>query len=117
MAYVRADSVTERVVEYIDHNYSTQISLRNVAEALGYSASYLTTAFRKTTGMPITAWIIKRRILAAKELLGNDGVTVAHVCEAVGFCDLCYFYRQFVRHVGVTPGRFRSAHPTRESGS
>jgi AraC-like DNA-binding protein len=45
-------------------------------------------------------------------LLRNSDVDVATACEAVGFNDLCYFSRQFARHVGVTPGRFRSAmHP------
>jgi len=59
-------------------------------------------------GMPITAWIIKRRILAAQSLLAEQDLNVAATCEAVGFNDLCYFTRQFVRHVGMTPGRFRA---------
>jgi AraC-like DNA-binding protein len=101
-------SVAERVIEYIDRNYATPISLRDVAEEFGYSACHLTHTFSQTTGTPITAWIIKRRIVAAQQLLAESNVNVAKACEAVGFNDLCYFTRQFVRHVGMTPGRFRS---------
>jgi AraC-like DNA-binding protein len=102
-------SMAERVAEYIDQNYARQISLRDVADAFGYSACHLTHTFSVRTGTPITAWIIKRRILAAQELLRESNVSVATACIAVGFNDLCYFTRQFVRHVGMTPGRFRSA--------
>jgi AraC-like DNA-binding protein len=105
----RERTLAERVAEYIEWNYARPISLRHVAEALGYSPCHLTHAFRQSTGTPVTAAIIKRRIRAAQQLLGEANVDVASACEAVGFNDLCYFTRQFVRHVGVTPGRFRSA--------
>jgi two-component system response regulator YesN len=101
--------VAQRVVEYIDQNYARPISLRHVADAFGYSSCHLTNTFSLSTGTPITAWIIKRRILAAQELFRESNVNVATACEAVGFNDLCYFTRQFVRHVGMTPGRFRSS--------
>jgi AraC family transcriptional activator of pobA len=101
--------VAERIVEFIDKNYASPISLRDVAEAFGYSACHLTHTFSRSTGIPITAWIIKRRIRAAQQLLSEANVDVATACEAVGFNDLCYFTRQFVRHVGTTPGRFRAA--------
>lgn len=101
--------MTERVVEYIDQNYARPISLRHVADAFGYTPCHLTHTFSLSTGTPITAWIIKRRILAAQELLRDSNVNVATACDAVGFNDLCYFTRQFVRHVGMTPGRFRSS--------
>jgi AraC-like DNA-binding protein len=102
-------SVADRVIEYIDRNYAAPISLRDVADVFGYSPCHLTHTFSQITGTPITAWIIKRRILAAQQLLAESNVKVATACEAAGFNDLCYFTRQFVRHVGMTPGRFRSA--------
>jgi AraC-like DNA-binding protein len=96
--------VAAQIVDYIDRNYASRISLRDVAKAFGYSSCHLTHAFARTTGTPITAWIIRRRIEAAKQLLSHG----AAACEAVGFSDLCYFTRQFSRHVGMTPGRFRA---------
>ncbi len=100
--------VVHEVIEYIEANYCVPISLRDVAQAVGYSPCHLTHVFREQTGTPITAWIIQRRIAAAQQLLAEPNVKVAAAAEAVGFNDLCYFTRQFVRHVGMTPGRFRS---------
>jgi AraC-like DNA-binding protein len=105
---VAAGPVAERIIDFVERHYASPISLRDVADAFGYSPCHLTTTFRQATGTPITAWIIKRRIVAAQQLLGEANVDVATACEAVGFSDLCYFTRQFVRHVGMTPGRFRS---------
>ena len=98
----------DRVAEYIEEHYARPISLRDVAAALGYSSCHLTTSYREATGIPVTAAIIKRRIAAACVLLGDENLDVAATCEIVGFSDLCYFTRQFVRHVGITPGRYRA---------
>ena len=100
--------ITNLVVEYVERNYADRISLRDVAAVFGYSAAHLTTQFREAMGTPVTSWIVKRRIMAAQQLLSEEGVSVASACEMVGFSDLRYFTRQFHRHVGVTPGRFRS---------
>jgi AraC-like DNA-binding protein len=104
--------IVRGVVDYVEANYMTSISLRDVAQALGYSPAHLTHMFSSLTGMPVTAWIIRRRLLAAQELLVGSKQNIMTVCEAVGFGDLCYFTRQFVRHVGVTPAQFRSAKKT-----
>jgi AraC-like DNA-binding protein len=103
-----ASPIVRDVIEYIEKHYAAPISLRDVAMSLGYSPAYLTETFARCTGKPITAWIIQRRIRAAKKLFRNSETRVASVCYSVGFNDACYFRRQFIRHVGVTPGRYRS---------
>ncbi len=106
---VREHQIVRGVVDYVEENFASSISLRDVAEALGYSPAHLTHRFSSLTGTPVTAWIIKRRLAAAQALLIETEQDVVAVCEAVGFGDVCYFTRQFVRHVGVTPSQFRSA--------
>jgi AraC-like DNA-binding protein len=104
--------LARRVIEYVEEHYSRPISLRDVADALGYSPAYLTSAFSRLTGTPVTAWIIRRRIRAAQHLLSDSDQRIVSVGESVGFNDLCYFTRQFVRHIGVTPGRYRREIPS-----
>jgi AraC-like DNA-binding protein len=105
--------IVRGVVDFVEEHYASSISLRDVAQALGYSPAHLTHKFSALTGTPVTAWIIKRRLYAAQELLVETKQNVMAVCEAVGFGDVCYFTRQFVRHVGVTPAQFRSANWSR----
>jgi AraC-like DNA-binding protein len=101
--------LVESVYCFVENNYSAPISLRDVAVALGYSSAHLTDTFRRCTGTPVTAWIIERRIRAAATLLREAGTDVVTACESAGFRDLGYFTRQFVRHVGMTPARYRRA--------
>jgi AraC-like DNA-binding protein len=101
--------LVESVYCFVEDNYSAPISLRDVANAVGYSAAHLTNTFRRCTGTPVTAWIIERRIRAAATLLREAGTDVVTACESAGFRDLGYFTRQFVRHVGMTPARYRRA--------
>ncbi len=113
-------ALVERVIQFIERHYTEQLTLRDVARAFNYSPCHLTNLFSQIVGMPINAWIIKRRIVAAQKLLAEQNVGVASTCEAVGFNDLCYFTRQFTRHVGTTPGRYRAAmngKPRRSSAS
>ena len=101
--------IVQRTLAYVETHYAEQISLRDVARELGYSPAHLTHTFSRLTGTAVNSWIIKRRIIAAQQLLGEAGVNVATACEAVGFNDLCYFTRQFARFTGMTPGRYRTA--------
>jgi AraC-like DNA-binding protein len=110
-----AQMIAELVRDFVDRNYTDSITLRDVAAAVGYSACHLTTKFREETGTPVYSWILKRRIVKAQELL-SDGEDIVTVCAAAGFNDLGYFRRQFVRHVGIPPGRFRSEQNVRVRG-
>ena len=103
------DDLAQRVFNYVEAHYAEHISLCDVARELGYSAPHLTHTFRRLTGTAVTAWIIRRRIRAAQQLLLDGDGTVASVCECVGFNDLCYFTRQFARITGMTPRRYRTA--------
>jgi AraC family transcriptional activator of pobA len=100
-------NLVQRVKDYIEQNYANGISLAHVARALHYSPAHLTSVVRKKTGRPITAWIIERRISAARERLLTTDEKVAAVAEAVGFNDTTYFARQFARANGATPARWR----------
>jgi AraC-like DNA-binding protein len=100
--------IVQRTIAYVEAHYAEKISLRDVARELGYSPAYLTHTFSRLTGTAVNSWIIRRRIVAAQRLLGEADLSVAAACDAVGFNDVSYFTRQFVRHTGITPGRYRS---------
>lgn len=88
------------VLRYVEDHFAEPISLRDVAQALGCAPAHLTHTFSRRVGVPVNAWMTRRRMTAAKELLLHTNADVAAACEAVGFNDQCYFTRQFIRHVG-----------------
>lgn len=102
----RADVVT-RVRQYIEEHYHEGITAADVARALHYSHSHLTSVIRRLTGRPLGAWIIARRLDVARERLMTSPASVATIGASVGFRDAAYFTRRFVRAYGIAPGRWR----------
>jgi YesN/AraC family two-component response regulator len=97
------------VFHFIQTHLDEAISLREVAEAVGYSPGYLTQVVRQETGQPVTQWIAGIRMAKAKRLLTETALPIAEIARAVGIDDAGYFARQFRKHVGVAPGAWREA--------
>jgi AraC family transcriptional activator of pobA len=102
--------IVARVRSFIDEHYAEHIGAADVARALHYSPSHLTAVIRRLTGRPVGAWIIARRMAAARERLLRTDDSVASVAACVGFRDVAYFVRRFSRSHGTTPGRWRKAY-------
>jgi AraC-like DNA-binding protein len=101
-------AIAQRVFDFIEAHYADKISLADVAKELHYSPSHLTSRIRRETGFPVTAWIIERRLRAARERLLTTDESVTAVAIAVGFRDVSYFVRRFARASGTTPSQWRT---------
>ena len=95
------------VFNFIETNYHRPITLSEIAEAVGYSPTYLTNLVGQETGNTLHCWIIKRRMAAACSLLLETELTVNQIAEAVGYQDASYFSRQFHQLYGMPPKAWR----------
>lgn len=100
------------VFEVIDERYTEQLSLRDVAQAVGMTPGYLTTVVRRRTGRTVQDWILRRRMDQARRLLSGTDLPIAEIARRAGFPDPGYFSRQFRRAFGVPPRAWRAASPT-----
>lgn len=105
------DSETNRPVriakQYIHQHYNKPITLENVCDATGFSISYFSTMFKKETGEGFSKYLTRVRIDQAKELLQSTGLSVADICEQVGYSDLKHFTATFKRMTSLNPGQYR----------
>ena len=67
--------------------------------------SYQGVRFTRQYGVSPHAYVVGRRVEAARHLLLR-GARPADVAVAVGFYDQAHFTRHFRRHVGTTPARY-----------
>ncbi len=102
-------SQLEQVYDFIDTHYHESISLRDVAQHLGFSAAYLTQLVKNQTGEPINCWIIKRRLTAARSLLLETEQSVEQIAEVIGYQSINHFFRQFRQYYGNSPKDWRQA--------
>lgn len=97
-----------RVKAMLSERYAEDLSLDALATEAGLSPFQLIRAFRRETAMTPHAYLVDRRVQAARAKL-RGGDTLAAVAAATGFADQAHLSRAFKARVGVPPGAFRSA--------
>jgi YesN/AraC family two-component response regulator len=97
----------QSVFDFIEANYRQGITLSDVALAVGYSPAYLTNRVAKQTGETVNAWIVKRRMAAARPLLRDTNQTIDQIAIALGYQNTYHFSRQFRQHYGLSPKTWR----------
>lgn len=102
-----SDSPLSQVFRFIEVNYNQPIALRDVAQAVGYSAAYLTDLVHRHTGKTVNDWIVEHRMVAAQTLLLETDQCVNQIAEAVGYQNEGHFFRQFRQYHNTTPRAWR----------
>jgi AraC family transcriptional regulator len=92
---------------YIDDKLDSTIRAGDLAGLVRLSTSYFFRAFRKTFGETPVAYIMKRRMLRAQELMLKSRVSLSRVALECGMCDQAHFSRTFRRIVGTNPSVWR----------
>lgn len=93
----------------VDTDLTAPLSLRYLADELNINSSYLSSLFKKETGLTVTAYIIRQRINYAKHLLENTRLQIQTVAMHCGLGDVHYFSKLFKKETGVTPREFRQS--------
>ncbi|MGB6297271.1 MAG: response regulator [Rivularia sp. (in: cyanobacteria)] len=104
----------KEVFDFIEANYQKGITLSDVAQAVGYSAAYLTNRVAKITGETVNSWIVKRRMAAARYLLKNTSQNIEEIATNVGYQNACHFSRQFRQHHDIPPQAWRKKYQMME---
>ncbi|MBE5937108.1 MAG: AraC family transcriptional regulator [Lachnospiraceae bacterium] len=96
------NSLIKSVINYLNANYTGDISLDELAGNFYLSKNYLCRVFRKFTGITIHEYICRKRLTLVKELTA-EGSTISDAAMAAGFGDYSCFYRAYVKEYGKSP--------------
>ena len=92
-------------MKYIDENLTNEICLDDLSDKFGFNGNYLSSLFKKNTGLTLRNYIVEKRITLAKKLL-SQGASVSTACYNSGFNDYSNFIRTFKKSTGVSPGKY-----------
>ena len=94
-------------IRYVQENYGQKILLEDVAEMVGFNASYFSEIFKKETGKNFTTFLLEVRIEESKTMLRDTTKTIYEIAADVGYKDAKFFSQQFTKMVGIKPKEYR----------
>lgn len=92
---------------YIDSNIDRSITVIDVSRVCRISPDYLSAYFKKTTGVSMTAYIRRQKLLLAKEML-KKSMRCGEVSKRLSFCSESYFVKCFKDEFGLTPKKWQN---------
>ena len=96
-----------RVRDMIEASLAAELSLADLADAVGLSVRQMSRAFHRSFGMPPYAYLMNCRVNRARALLRDPQRRLADVALESGFANQSHFGRVFKSLVGQSPGEWR----------
>ena len=105
----RNDILSRTIVDYIEENVGDcDFGLEKLAIRFGFSADYISSVIKRSTGKPFKEYLTMRRLELAKELLKTrPEMTVNDISFAVGYRKSSNFIKKFKDVFGCTPVQYR----------
>ncbi|NWF59025.1 MAG: helix-turn-helix transcriptional regulator [Fischerella sp.] len=96
-----------KAIEYINENLEQDLTLAEIAAAVGMSMYHFSRLFKQSTGLSPHQYVMNCRIEKAKKLLVLSEETINQICQQVGFQNQSHFTSVFRRLIGITPKVYR----------
>jgi AraC family transcriptional regulator len=95
------------VIQHIKENIYRKIVVEDLCKLACMSRPSFFRQFRREFGITPVEYILKERILLAKELLADPGMSVSTACYQSGFNSINYFIRTFREFESCTPLKYK----------
>lgn len=101
------DRIVLKVLEIIDREYATDLSLGKIAERVYLSPAYISRIFKKSQKVSFIKYLNNVRLEKAAELLKVNNYTTKEISRTVGFRDVSYFCLCFKNKYGMSTAQYR----------
>lgn len=98
-----------KVVEFIKTNFAQPISVPALANEAGLSQRHLERLFKQRFSISPREYILRLRVLIAADLLRSTNKGITEIALECGFYDHSSFTRQFKKHHGTLPLKYRKS--------
>ena len=98
------NELISRCIDYIDKNFTKNISTDSLAEKMNVSPSTLFHCFKKELGISIYKYISEKRLIFANKLL-EQGEKPTKIFTRCGYKDYPTFYKAYTKMFGKSPSK------------
>lgn len=95
--------VLNAIAKYVSHNFTEDISLKDLSDKMGYSYNYLSAVFNEYFGANFSDVVNIYRINYATDLLYSTTLSVAEISKKAGYDSVRSFNRNFQKYKGKSP--------------
>lgn len=105
--YSRNTKLIFQTIDFIDNNYSGNLSLQSIAENVNLEKTYLSSLFKKVMGISVWDYVEMKRIEKALNLIRTTEENILNIALQSGFNNTANFNKVFKKHTGSMPKNFR----------
>ncbi len=96
----------QKSIDFIEENLKADLTLEDIASYTGFSPFHFCRMFQKAVGMPVMAYVLRRRLLHAAYHISR-GTGALQAALNYGFDTYAGFYKAFVRELDKTPASYK----------
>ena len=96
-----------RAINHVEAHVEARLKVSEIASVVHLSSSHFSRAFKRTFGMTVHAWVMRRRIEMAQGMMLNTPHKLSEIALRCGLSDQSHLTRWFRRVVGETPASWR----------
>ncbi|MGG6313387.1 AraC family transcriptional regulator [Paenibacillus macerans] len=102
------DTYIHRCLDFLHGHYSEEITVGQLASIVGLDRKYLSSLFKRATGVPPQQYLLNYRMEKACGLLRKGHYSIGEVASSVGYQDALLFSKMFKKTVGLSPSDYRA---------
>ena len=95
------------VMKYIETHLAEDLSLLIMANVLEMSPYHFGRLFKQSTGLTPHQYLVRQRIMKARELLADDRLSAGELGRKLGSASHTHFSTVFRKLIGTTPREYR----------
>ncbi|GHV04489.1 AraC family transcriptional regulator [Clostridia bacterium] len=102
--------IVKYAADYIEKNYTADISVQKLAEHCFINRSHLFRLFKEALGVSPREYILDLRLNKSCDYLRSSNYSVTHISEIMGFSDSSQYCKMFKKKFGMSPVAWLKRH-------
>ena len=98
------------ILDYISWHAGGNLRVSEIAAYFGYNEKYLTTFFKKYSGITLKQHILQTKMELAKSALSETTGPISQIAFSLGFSDAHNFSNAFHKVTGLSPSEYRASY-------
>ncbi len=104
----KKSALSEQIKQYIELHFKERITLKNIADELGYCVGHICRQFKQTYSISIIDYMLRRRVIEAITMFEESDISIQSVSDQLGFDSSQYFSYIFKRFTHLTPRQYKT---------